>query len=268
MSAEQAEKILWRHIRDLPYFRAMLRAVEDNFYQDLELPAPVLDVGCGDGHFASVAFEHPLDVGLDPWSGPLREAYDRHTYRLVIQADGAQTPFADDWFASAVSNSVLEHIPHVDDVIREIARVLKPGGLFVFCVPNDRFTTSLSGSSIFRAIGLNGASEAYSRFFNLISRHAHCDSQEVWRQRLEQFGFTIEKCWDYFPPRSLHVLEAGHFFGLPSLLARRLTGRWILVKNKDNLWLPWLITRPHVLNPISAQGAYSFYIARKKVARA
>ncbi len=263
MNAEQADKILWRHIRDLPYFRAMLRAVEDGFYQELELPAPVLDVGCGDGHFASVAFDHPLDVGLDPWAGPLREAFGRHSYRLVLQADGARSPFPDGWFASAVSNSVLEHIPHVDSVVAEVARVLKPGGQFVFCVPNDRFTTSLLGTTVLRKLGLIKASQAYSRLFNRISRHAHCDSQAVWKQRLAAAGFTVEKCWDYFPPRSLHVLEAGHFFGLPALVARKLTGHWILWRSKVNLWPTWLITHPHVIHPISEEGVYSFYIARK-----
>ena len=48
---------LWLHLRDLPYFRAMLRAVEAQFYQEFELPAPTLDVGCGDGHFATIAFD-------------------------------------------------------------------------------------------------------------------------------------------------------------------------------------------------------------------
>ena len=264
MSVDQADKILWRHIRDLHYFRAMLRAVEDNFYQGLELPEPVLDVGCGDGHFASVAFDHPLDVGLDPWTGPLREAYCRHVYRLVVQADGAQSPFPDGCFASAISNSVLEHIPHVDEVIVEVSRVLRPGGLFVFCVPNDRFTTSLLGTTLFRKLGLKDASAFYSRFFNRIARHAHCDSQAVWKQRLENSGLTIEKCWDYFPPKSLHVLEVGHLFGVPALFTRKLTGRWILWKSRFNLLLPWVITHRHVTHPISDQGTCSFYIARKK----
>ena len=35
---------LYLHLRDLPYFRGMLRAVEAQFYQEFELPAPTLDV--------------------------------------------------------------------------------------------------------------------------------------------------------------------------------------------------------------------------------
>ena len=263
MKANEREEILWRHIRDLPYFRGMLRAVEDSFYQDLELPRPVLDVGCGDGHFASVAFRHPLDVGIDPWLEPLREAHQRGAYRAVLQADGGNMPFPSGWFASAVSNSVLEHIPQVENVLGEIARVLRPGGLFVFCVPNQRFPEQLQGTRLFRSLGWNMASVRYARLFNQISRHAHTDSQEIWKTRLADAGFQVERCWDYFSPAGLRVLEAGHFFGLPSLIVRRLTGRWILVKNRANLWLPWVITHRYVQEPGDDQGAYTFYITRR-----
>ena len=50
------DDLLWRHLRGVPAFRALLRAVESRFYQDLELPRPVLDLGCGDGHFAGTTF--------------------------------------------------------------------------------------------------------------------------------------------------------------------------------------------------------------------
>ena len=50
------DDFLWRHLKDLPAFRALLRSVEARFYQDLlPLEEPVLDVGGGDGHFSSVA---------------------------------------------------------------------------------------------------------------------------------------------------------------------------------------------------------------------
>ena len=45
-------------------------------------------------------------------------------------------PFPDGYFASAISNSVLEHIPQVQEVLADLRRVLKPGAPFLFCVPN------------------------------------------------------------------------------------------------------------------------------------
>jgi SAM-dependent methyltransferase len=263
MSPAQSEEILWRHLRDLPYFRAMVRAVEDSFYQGLELPGPVLDLGCGDGHFTSVAFDHPLDVGLDPWWEPLLEARKREAYRMLVRSDGAKVPFPNGYFSSAVSNSVLEHIPHVEEVLAEVARVVCPGGRFVFCVPNHRFPELLLGTQSFDRLRLKGAAGWYSRFFNRISRHQHCDSYETWKTRLDRVGFSIEQHWDYFPADALHRMEVGHVLGLPALVSKKLTGRWILSTSKINLWLPWRITRRVFLDPISPEGVYSFYITRR-----
>lgn len=263
MNTPVSEDILWRHLRDLPYFRAMVRAVEDRFYQGLELPAPVLDLGCGDGHFTSVAFDHPLDVGLDPWWEPLLEANTRHAYRMLVRSDGAKIPFPDGYFASAVSNSVLEHIPHVDAVLDEVARVVRPGGRFVFCVPNHRFPQLLLGTQTFQSLGLKGAADWYSRFFNRISRHKHCDSYEVWKARMDRIGFSIEEHWDYFPANALHRMEVGHAFGLPALVSKKLTGRWVLARGRANLFVPFQIAKDVFTNPVSPEGVYSFYITRK-----
>lgn len=261
-----AEKdFLWLHLKDLPYFRAILRAVEARVYQDIPLQEPVLDVGCGDGHFASLAFDRPLDVGIDPWAGPVREAAGRGAYRLVIQGDAAYIPYPDAYFASAVSNSVLEHIPHLDDVLAETARVLKPGALFVLCVPNHNFLPTLSVARFFDRAGLHFLAGAYRRFFNRISRHHHCDDPNVWTRRLEQAGFKVERWWHYFSPRAFKVLEWGHYFGLPSLVTRKLFGRWILVPERWNLAPTYHFLKPYYDEPPSTkEGVYSFYIARRK----
>ena len=36
--------------------------------------------------------------------------------------------------AYAMSNSVLEHIPHVQQVLNEVGRAMAPGGMFYFCL--------------------------------------------------------------------------------------------------------------------------------------
>ena len=133
---------LWTQISELPYFRGLLRAVESKFYQDLTLKRPVLDVGCGDGHFVARTFTQKIDVGIDPWKGPLAEATARGVYDQTLESAGAEIPFPDETFETVISNFVLEYIPDLDPVITEISRVIKPGGLFVFCVPNHQFLTS------------------------------------------------------------------------------------------------------------------------------
>ncbi len=252
------------HLRDLPYFRALLRAVEARFYEDISLPGPVLDLGCGDGHFASLAFQEPLEMGLDPWWGPIQEAGTRSSYQDLVCAEGDHMPYPSDYFSSAVSNSVLEHIPDLDPVIKETARVLKPGAPFIFCVPNHRFLSTLSISNGLDKIKLRGLADLYRGFFNRISRHYNCDSYETWKERLKKFGFMIEDSWDYFPPDALHVLEWGHYFGVPSWVAKLIFGCWILAPTRWNLFLADRLVRPHYeSDPRSQDGVYSFYIARR-----
>jgi SAM-dependent methyltransferase len=256
---------LWLHLRDLPYFRAILRAIEARFYQDMDLPAPTLDIGCGDGHFASLTFDRPLEVGLDPWWEPIREASRRAAYRLLTRADGGRMPFSDGYFSSAVSNSVLEHIPHLEVVLSEAARVLKPGAPFIFCGPNHRFLDHLSIASALDRVGLQGPAEAYRAFFNRISRHYHSDSPQVWQARLDQAGFEVIRYWHYFPPRALQTLEWGHYLGFPSLVAHKLTGKWILVPQHWNLAPVERLVRPlYAADPVCADGVCTFYIARRK----
>ncbi len=254
---------LWLHLRDLPYFRAMLRAVEACFYQDFDLPAPTLDVGCGDGHFASVAFDRPLDVGLDPWGGPIHQAARLGGYRSLVQADGGRMPFTDGHFSSAISNSVLEHIPHVESVLAETARVLKPGAPFIFCVPNPRYLSVLSIAAYLSMFGFSRLGEIYRGWFRRMSRVEHAEPAEVWQAWLEGAGFDLEKCWDYFSPRAMHVLEWGHYFGAPTLLPHLLFGRWIIAPYRWNLALTQRFVRPYAQAVPDDQGSFTFYIARK-----
>src|SRR5688572_9819754 len=139
-----SKDFLWLNILDLPYFRSLLRAVEAQFYQAIDLPAPTLDIGCGEGHFAGLVFNRKIDVGLDPSHKTIHEAGQRRAYQVLTEAEGGRMPYPDGYFASAFSNSVLEHIPHVEQVLGETARVLKPGAVFAFCVPNHRFNEHLS----------------------------------------------------------------------------------------------------------------------------
>jgi SAM-dependent methyltransferase len=264
IQTKQQKDYLWAQLRDLPYFRALLRAVEARVYEDVDLPGPILDVGCGDGHFVTATFDHQIDVGIDPWTGPVREAARRGGYRFVLQGYGDRLPFPDAYFSSAMSNSVLEHIPMVEDVLAEVARVLKPGAPFVFCVPNHNFLANLSISNFCDRIGSKPLANAYRSFFNRISRHHHCDSPQVWQERLGQTGFQIDRYWHYFSPQALHVLEWGHYFGLPSLVSHRLFKKWILVPSRWNLALTTaMLERYYNEDREQPQGSYSFYITHR-----
>jgi SAM-dependent methyltransferase len=261
---ERSDDFLWRHLKSVPAFRALLRAVEARFYQVIELPGPVLDLGCGDGHFAQMTFDAPLDAGLDPWWNPLQKAAGTDCYRVLVQGMGDQMPFPDHHFGSAFSNSVLEHIPDVQAVLNETSRVMKPNGRFLITMPSHYFTDYLGGTDLLQTVGLGGLAPRYQNFFNTLSRHAHTEPPDWWAERLAQAGFQIERWQYYFSRDALRALEWGHVQGLPSAILHALTGHWIIAPWKENLQRTEQWLRPFYEEPFNPnEGAYILIVARK-----
>jgi SAM-dependent methyltransferase len=172
-----------------------------------------------------------------------------------VESDGAKSPFPSEYFASGFSNSVLEHIPHIDAVLAETARVLKKEAPFYFCVPNTRYFSELS---ISRVLG-----KPYENWFRKISRVEHADEPDVWKARLEKAGFKLVHWWHYFSPASMRVLEWGHYFGVPSVFARFLTGKWIISRTEWNLWLTKQYVSRYASPEALENGTFTFYIAQK-----
>ena len=254
---------LWPQISALPYFRGMLRAFEARLMNKVSLPPLLLDIGCGDGHFASVTYEQKIDVGIDPNHASLREARDRDTYRLLVQASGDKLPFAEAGFASAISNSVLEHVSNLEGVLAEIGRVLKPSAPFAITVPNPGYRSELSMPRFLSRVRLNRLSSGYREWFMRMSRTWNLFDETGWGSLFEGAGLEVKESERYFSPAALRALEWGHYFGAPTLLSRLLTGRWILVPSRWNLLLTEKFTRRYYREAPSQEGTYTFYLASK-----
>ncbi len=100
---------------------------------------PVLDLGCGHGMAAVVLARRGAKVtAVDLSAGYLEEADRRARANGVevrlVQAAGEQLPFPDGSFARIWGNAVLHHLD-LDLAVPELARVLRPDGVAVFCEP-------------------------------------------------------------------------------------------------------------------------------------
>ena len=263
LSKERIEKICEQQLFHLPYFRGMLRAVEQSLYEHVELAEPIYDLGAGDGHFAWALFDGQDVVGLDPWWQPLLEAKARQVYPLLVQAEGKSVPLPTGSFGSAISNSVLEHIPGIQPVLNEVGRILRPGGYFYFTVPNQRFRDQLWGMKVLKRLGLGALANNYSKLFNKISRHINLDPPEVWLNRLKTAGFDVVEYKHYFPEKALHILERGHAAGLPNLLWKKLFGKWVLFPNRNNPFIHFNKVCRLVEDPFDDEGTCTFYLARR-----
>jgi SAM-dependent methyltransferase len=224
-----SERILRAHLREMPFHRVIMRSIEARILSEVALPRPVLDVGCGDGHFASVLFPDGADAGLDPGLSDAREAARRGVYRIVVGSDSGAMPFPDGAFASVVSNCVFEHIPSIDRTIAEIARVLRPGGVFAVTLISEHFSRLLTDAHAWSRLGLARLHAAYLDWFNRKSIHFHFDSPAVWKARFESAGLAVRRWRYYVSPEAARVFHRAHYVSLPHLAARKITGRWVPV---------------------------------------
>ncbi len=98
--------------------------------------ARVLDVGCGRGGVMELFWlQVARAVGADPDFQSLAE---RRAPLPVACARAERLPFAPAAFDLALGLWVLEHLPQPEQALREVARVLAPGGHFLFLTPNAR----------------------------------------------------------------------------------------------------------------------------------
>lgn len=88
-----------------------------------------LDVGCGEGRFCRMLEAEGIRAtGVDPTPALVDEARRRHPDGDYLLGRAESLAFADDSFDLVVSYLSLIDIPDVESAIREMTRVLRPGG--------------------------------------------------------------------------------------------------------------------------------------------
>jgi malonyl-CoA O-methyltransferase len=93
----------------------------------------VLDAGCGPGSMSRFWTEAGSDVtALDLSSQMLAEAERQHSAQHYVQADIEALPLADRQFSLAWSNLAVQWCESLTSALRELHRVVRPGGLVAF----------------------------------------------------------------------------------------------------------------------------------------
>ena len=148
---------------------------------------PVVDLGCGDLLFGRLAGFPEKGIGIDYDLGSLRAADQLRSPLARIRADAGLLPVADASVAVCLSNSVLEHLPDLDQCFSEVRRILKPGGFFLFSVTLGTFTSQLKLWT-----GQRDA-ERWLRTFG----HCQQPCEEDLLGKLAAHGFAIRACVAY-----------------------------------------------------------------------
>lgn len=96
----------------------------------------VLDVGCGDGTYSIAAAERGaivtgIDTSVEMLEAARRRADEESVNVELLVGDATKLPFADESFETVLAVTVLCFIADAQPAVREMARVLVPGGRLV-----------------------------------------------------------------------------------------------------------------------------------------
>lgn len=114
---------------------------------DIDEGDRVLDVGCGTGFGTEALLEHTRNVhALDQSVHQMEKAWaklGKHDPVSFYRGDAERLPFADDSFDVVWSSGSIEYWPDPVATLRDMRRVVEPGGQVLVVGPNDPDSTLL-----------------------------------------------------------------------------------------------------------------------------
>ena len=191
--------------------------------------APILDVGCGDGLFARLAFSTGEVWGIDIDANEGRLAQASQAYSQVILGDISRSGFPPSYFHTCVANCSLEHVPQLDQALARIHGALAPGGTLYLFVPTQDWATRMRAVRVAQRLGLPWLADAIVKAIDGIFRHHHLYDLDEWKRRALRAGFEIIEARPIgSAAAAMHAFELLLLPSLLGLVVKRLTGRWIL----------------------------------------
>jgi SAM-dependent methyltransferase len=158
------------HFIDVATRRAMLAVVDQ-----ADASATIVDLGCSSGYLLEeLRAAHPdaTLLGIDLVASGLRRAHAAVPDAVLLQADATALPLVDSTIEFVVSANLLEHVEDDVSVLREVARILRPGGTAIFVVPASP-----------------GLYDYYDRFLGHVRRYAHGELP----RKAHAAGLTVER---------------------------------------------------------------------------
>lgn len=166
----------------------------------------VLDAGAGSGWLAETLSRRgyqvsAVDLGLDSIRRAAVRLRGRSAEVAFVQGDVYRLPCRTGCFDAVTASEMIEHLEYPADALREIARVLRPGGSFVVSVPyRERIETTL-------CIHCNRKTP--------VNAHLHSFDEHILGSLLNDAGFTVQQVVRYVSRPGERIGLAGFTGVLP-----------------------------------------------------
>ena len=110
--------------------------------------ARLLEIGSGLGHLVGQLESHfqTYAVDVNPWA--LQQSHSNAPHSSLQASRAEALPFANSAFSVVIIKHVVEHLPHPENAIAELGRVIENGGILILATPNlDSLLKPLKGQN-------------------------------------------------------------------------------------------------------------------------
>jgi ubiquinone/menaquinone biosynthesis C-methylase UbiE len=173
----------------------------------------LLETGCGLGHLVGQLEDTFTTLAIDVNHWAVKQAKPVATRTGLNTASAERLPFADESIGVLISKHVVEHLPHPEESIAEMGRVLQPGGILILATPNlDSILKPLKGN---KWIGYQDPTHISlkkpAEWLRYVGEDAKLDVLKVFS----------DGCWDapYIPviPKSIQKIVFGSLGGIQAI---------------------------------------------------
>ncbi len=225
---KKSKQYLESFLKIAPLSHALWRSVEALSFGNIKLKDPVLDLGCGFGEFSGVVFNQ-IEMGIDINKDELDQALKGKKYKKVEWGDARRMPFKSSTYNTVVSVSVIEHITNSEEVLKEVHRVLKKNGLFVFSVPTPKINDHLLTPKILRILGFEKTSKKYLELHAKAFKHVNLKNKNWWLKELKKANFKVLECHGTLSPTLLKLHEVFLITAFPSQFGKLFFGKRLMM---------------------------------------
>ncbi|SAL51118.1 methyltransferase type 11 [Caballeronia sordidicola] len=184
-----AVSVLYPHVPSLSHWRAWEYAA----YQNFSIVGRVLDLGCGDGRYFNLIWPDAKNVvGVDMEPVVAELGRNSGVYRDVYVTAAHNVPEPDASFDHVFANCSLEHMDHLDTVLAEIYRCLKPNGTLVGSVVTNRFVEWSLLSNLVAMAGHDKIAHSLQKDFLEYHHLANPLTIDEWTKSFERAGLAVE----------------------------------------------------------------------------
>lgn len=178
-----------RRYDDKTSFKNRLSIWKDLFKQYIGSGKSVIELGCGPGLMAKEVIQLGNQLHAIDGSGKMIERAIKEvgpSPDIEFTESYLSVPFLSTFhsssFDAAISSSVLEYIEDAAGIIAEVNRILKPGGVFIFSVPNKQSLYRITETITYKLFGKPG----YRKFL-----HTQMSKSDI--MMLENRNWKIEE---------------------------------------------------------------------------